>query len=89
MSLEAQYKDWIEAENKIFLGQLLNVFGIVEQAIPIYTIKKPNPKSGKEDCPQTTADKKRFREIMREKISEAASKEEVNNIIDKYKKMFE
>lgn len=67
----------------------ISIDEIIEQTIPIYTLKKPNPKSGKEDCPVTVKEKEGFRMMMKIKLEAAKSDKERQGIIDKYKKMFE
>lgn len=62
---------------------------VIEQTIPIYTIKKLNPKSGKEDCPITKREKERFRHIMKTKLLTAKTEEDRQQIIDHYKQLFE
>lgn len=61
---------------------------IVANAIPIYTRKKPNPKSGKEDCPITTREKEHFRYVMKNKLGAAKTEEERLKIIEYYKQLF-
>jgi hypothetical protein len=60
---------------------------IIAQAIPIYTRKKPNPKSGKEDCNITKREKEHFRAVMKMKM-EAAGEGDRRNIIDHYTNLF-
>lgn len=56
--------------------------------LPIYTRKKPNPKSGQPDCPVTVKEKEGFRTLIKTKIEQANSEEERKHIIDKYTKLF-
>jgi hypothetical protein len=58
---------------------------IINQAIPVYTRKKPNPKSGKPDCPITTREKEHFRYVMKMKLQAAKTDEERQKVIDHYK----
>lgn len=58
---------------------------IVNLTIPIYTIKKTNPKSGKPDCPITTREKEHFRYVMKMKLQTATTNEERQKVIDHYK----
>lgn len=58
---------------------------IVNSAIPIYTHKKPNPKSGKPDCNITRMEKEHFRTVMKIKIGAAKTEEDRQKVIDHYK----
>lgn len=58
---------------------------IVNNTIPIYTMKHPSPKSGQPDCPITKMEKEHFRKIMRVKLGAAKTEEERRSIIDHYK----
>lgn len=58
---------------------------IINASIPIYTRKRPNPKSGQPDCPNTKRDKEHFRKIMRIKLGAAKTEKERQGIIDHYK----
>lgn len=62
---------------------------LVNATIPIYTRKKPNPKSGKADCPNTKKEKEHFRKVMKEKLEAAKTIEERQKVIDHYKSLFE
>ena len=61
---------------------------LIEAAIPIYTRKRPNPKSGKPDCNITVTEKKNFRLIMKSKLSRAKTEEDRQKVIDHYKELF-
>ena len=61
---------------------------IINEAIPIYTRKKPNPVSGRGDCPQTKREKEHFRYVMKAKLGAAKTEEERSKIIDHYKQLF-
>lgn len=84
-----QYEDFVAQENKFIAEQMLIDIDVVGQAIPIYTRKKPNPKSGKPDCNITVTEKKNFRLIMKSKLSRAETEQERQGIIDHYKQLFE
>lgn len=61
---------------------------LVNSAIPIYTRRKPNPKSGKEDCRITVREKEHFREVMKMKLEAATTEEARQKIIDHYTNLF-
>ena len=61
---------------------------VIAQAIPIYTRKKPNPKSGKEDCNITVREKNNFRLIMKSKLTRAKTEEDRKKVIDHYTNLF-
>jgi hypothetical protein len=61
---------------------------IVAKAIPIYTWKKLNPKSGQKDCPQTKREKEHFRSVMKIKLEAAQTNEERQKVIDHYTNLF-
>lgn len=58
------------------------------RAIPIYTRKKPNPKSGKQDCRITVREKEHFRSVMKMKLKAAQTEEARRVIIDHYTNLF-
>jgi hypothetical protein len=60
----------------------------IVNAIPIYTRKKPNPKSGNEDCPITKREKEHFRNVMKIKLNAAKTEKEQQDIIEHYKQLF-
>lgn len=62
-----------------------NIDKIVEETIPIYTDKRPNPKSGKKDCNITKREKEHFRYVMKTRLHAAKTEEERLSIIDHYK----
>jgi hypothetical protein len=62
---------------------------LIAVAIPIYTQKKPNPKSGKPDCNITVMEKNNFRLIMKSKLTAAKTEQERQKVIDHYKELFE
>lgn len=62
---------------------------LVAQAIPIYTLKNTNPKSGKPDCPVTTREKEHYRTVMKLKLGAAKTEQERKKWIDHYTKLFE
>jgi hypothetical protein len=66
----------------------IDIEKLVNEAIPIYAIKNPNPKSGKEDCPVTKREKEHFRKIMEIKLKAAKDKNEIEAIVEKYKSLF-
>jgi len=61
---------------------------IVNSTIVIYTRKKPNPKSGRADCPNTRMEKEHFREIMKIKLGAANTEEERQKVIEHYKSVW-
>lgn len=69
-------KELIEELKEPEKNYVLNILGenvdcihsICYNAIPIYTLKNPNPKNHKEDCPLIVQYKMRMRESMRKKI---------------------
>ena len=71
-------------ENAAFFADL-QMDAVIDLAIPIYTIKKPNPKSGKPDCPITKREKEHFRYLMKVKLQAAGTDEERQKVIDHYK----
>jgi hypothetical protein len=66
----------------------LDIDKLVGIVIPIYTRKKPNPRSGKKDCPITKREKERFRVLMKKKLMAAKTEEERQKVIDHYKGLF-
>jgi hypothetical protein len=60
----------------------------VTKAIPIYTRKNPNPKSGKEDCRITVREKGHFRTVMKMKLEAAKTERDRETIIDHYTNLF-
>jgi hypothetical protein len=78
-----QIEDFENQENHLFW-----IDALIAQTIPIYTIKKPNPKSGKEDCPITVREKEHFRTVMKVKLGAAITGEDKQNIIDHYTNLF-
>lgn len=61
---------------------------IVRATIVIYTMKRPNPKSGRADCPNTKMEKEHFREVMRMKLGAAKTEEDRQKVIDHYKSVW-
>jgi hypothetical protein len=61
---------------------------VIAATIPIYTQKKPNPKSGKPDCNITVMEKNNFRLIMKSKLTAAKTEQEGQKVIDHYKELF-
>lgn len=60
---------------------------LVEDTVPIYTIKNPDPKTGKEDCRLTKAMKEQRRFSMKNRLIEANGDEEkIKAIIERYAK---
>lgn len=49
--------------------------GMVKEVIPIYTMKNPNPRTGRGDCPLT----KQYKELKKSRM-----KNELIVVIDKY-----
>ncbi len=43
---------------------------LVEEVIPVYTVKRPNPATGKEDCRLVRIHKEGKRTMMRQRIQE-------------------
>jgi hypothetical protein len=85
---QEQYDHYVAQANQIILEEIqLDI--IVEETIPIYTMKRPNPKSGQADCPITTREKEHFRYLMKAKLQAAKTDEERNKVIDHYKPLFE
>jgi hypothetical protein len=68
---------------------VLDIDKVIAETIPIYTVKRPNPKSSKPDCNITVTEKKNFRLIMKSKLMRAETDEERQGIIDHYKELFE
>jgi hypothetical protein len=66
---------------------VVEIDNIVAKAIPVYTRKKPNPKSGKADCNITRREKEHFRAVMKMKL-QAAREGDRQNIIDHYTNLF-
>jgi hypothetical protein len=58
---------------------------IIARVIPIYTRKRPNPKSNQADCPITKREKEHFRRLMKTKLEAAKTEEERQKVIDHYK----
>jgi hypothetical protein len=67
---------------------VIDIDNIVSKAIPIYTMKSPNPKSGKSDCPVTKQEKNHYRIIMKTKLEAAATDEARQKVIDHYTNLF-
>jgi hypothetical protein len=67
---------------------VVDIDNIVAQAIPIYTMKRPNPKSGKGDCPVTKQEKNHYRTIMKTKLEAATTDEARQKVIDHYTNLF-
>lgn len=67
------------------MSSVINIDDVVAKAIPIYTRKKRNPKSGKWDCNITVREKEHFRAVMKIKMNAAQTDEQRQNIIDHYK----
>lgn len=61
---------------------------IIEAAIPIYTDKNLNPKSGKPDCNITRMEKEHFRTVMKIKLGAAKTEENRQKVIDHYKSIW-
>lgn len=68
---------------------LSDIDAVVAETIPIYTQKKPNPKSGKPDCNITKREKEHFRTVLKIKIRAANTEDERKEIIEHYKRLFE
>jgi hypothetical protein len=65
----------------------MNIDELVIQTIPIYTIKNPDPKTGREDCRLTTHMKEQRRFGMKNRLIEANGDEEkIKAIIERYAK---
>lgn len=79
-----QLQDFAAQENAMFWDNIV-IDKIIEQAIPIYTDKHPNPKSGKKDCNITKREKEHFRQVMKMKLQAAKTQQERQGIIDHYK----
>lgn len=75
--------DFINNEVTVLVEETLDE--IIARVIPIYTMKRPNPKSGKADCPNTKTEKRHFRTVMRTKLGAAKTEEERQKVIDHYK----
>jgi hypothetical protein len=84
---QEQIKDFEVQENEMFVRELA-LKAIIDKAIPIYTIKNRNPKSGKEDCRITVREKEHFREVMKMKLEAATTEEARQKIIDHYTNLF-
>jgi len=78
------YDHYVAQANEIIWDEIL-IDKIIEETIPIYTLKKPNPKSGKPDCPVTTREKEHYRSVMKMKLGAAITDEERQKVIDHYK----
>jgi hypothetical protein len=61
---------------------------VVADAIPIYTERRPNPKSGKWDCNITRNEKNHFRYLMKAKLMAALTDKERQKVIDHYKSIW-
>lgn len=83
-----QIKQLENKENELFFNDL-DLDSIVSTVIPIYTLKNPNPKSGKPDCPITTREKEHYRTVMKLKLGAAKTEQERKKWIDHYTKLFE
>lgn len=85
---DKQIEDFAAQESQLFFNALQNIDELVIKTIPIYTIKNPNPKSGRPDCRITTREKENFRMIMRAKLQQARTAQERQKIVDHYKQLF-
>jgi hypothetical protein len=85
---QEQIDAFVAKENELFFNEL-QMKEIIDRTIPVYTNKRPNPKSGKPDCNITVIEKKNFRLIMKSKLIRAETEEERQGIIDHYKRLFE
>ena len=84
---QEQIVDFMTQESAMFFDEL-QLKTAIEQAIPIYTMKKPNPKSGKGDCPVTKQEKNHYRVIMKTKLEAARTDEERQKVIEYYTNLF-
>jgi hypothetical protein len=82
-----QIIEFMTKENAMFFDEL-KLKAVIEQAIPIYTRKNPNPKSGKEDCRITVREKEHFRTVMKMKLEAAKTEQGRSKIIDHYTNLF-
>jgi hypothetical protein len=79
-------KEWLKPFSEMEKEAVLS--DIVNQTIPIYTIKHPNPKSNRPDCNITKREKERFRILMKAKLSMTKTEQEIQKVIDHYKQLF-
>lgn len=87
MKQHIQIDKYVQADLDAMTKEMVIDF-IVTSAIPIYTRKKPNPKSGRADCPNTVRDKQHFRELMKIKLGAAKTEEQRQKVIDHYKSVW-
>ena len=66
----------------------IDIDKVVAETIIIYTERRPNPKSGKWDCNITKREKEQFRLIMKKKLQAAKTEQELQAVIDHYKRLF-
>lgn len=84
---EAQYQDFVKAENAHFLAGLMSNDGLVIEIIPIYTKKNPHPtRKRPEDCPIEVTYKQGLRMLMLRELSNGGDR---TAIIEKYKQKVE
>lgn len=71
----------------IQITHIINYDEVVINTIPIYTIKNPDPKTGKEDCRLTTHMKEQRRFSMKNRLIEAGNdQDKIKAIIERYAK---
>lgn len=58
---------------------------LVEQTIPIYTLRKPHPVKKRPDCNMTRDYKLLLRDAMRKELKQAITKDQEDRVIAKYK----
>jgi hypothetical protein len=82
---EMFYENYLKAETEAVMNRLLDFDELVRQTVPIYTIKNPDPKTGKEDCRLTKAMKEQRRFSMKNRLIEAnGDHDKIKAIIERY-----
>lgn len=81
------YDNYLKSETEAVMNNLLEIGELVANTIPIYTIKNPDPKTGKPDCRLTTHMKEQRRFSMKNRLIEANGDEDkIKAIIERYAK---
>lgn len=83
---DEQYQDFVAKENELALPEVM-IIAIIEKTIPIYTIKKPNPKTGEKDCNITKHMKEQRRKTMKGRLIPVwGDQKKVDEIVKRYAK---
>lgn len=79
------YENYLKSETEAVMNNLLEIGELVAKTIPIYTNKKPDPKTGKEDCRLTKLFKEQRRLSMKNRLIEAnGDQNKIKEIVERY-----